>query len=69
MSKAFKSAVGGFFISVLLTLTAAALAALVWARHPDWTAQQVREALLSAARPPLLASWASDMGHRMITLP
>jgi subtilisin family serine protease len=48
---------------------AAALAALVWSRHPSWTARQVREALEAAARPASLAGPPWETGHGLIRLP
>jgi subtilisin family serine protease len=48
---------------------AAALAALVWSRHPDWTAAQVRAALTTAARPAPLSPAAAETGHGVIHLP
>ncbi len=48
---------------------AAALAALCWSRHPDWTAQQVRAALQKAARDlgPPGHDW--ETGYGMVALP
>jgi hypothetical protein len=48
---------------------AAALAALVWSRHPNWPGQQVRQALQSAARDlgPVGHDW--ETGHGLIRLP
>lgn len=47
---------------------AAALAALVWSRHPDWTAAQVRAALQqSAARP--TGGHSVEVGHGLTRLP
>jgi subtilisin family serine protease len=47
----------------------AALAALVWSRHPDWNARHVGDTLKDAARPcsPECAAW--ETGHGMIRLP
>ncbi len=48
---------------------AAALAAVVWSRHPEWTAGEVRDALQRAARPsaPGIPAW--ETGHGCIHLP
>jgi subtilisin family serine protease len=48
---------------------AAGLAALVWGRHPDWTAQQVRAALCQAARPPTMAAHNCETGYGELHLP
>jgi hypothetical protein len=47
----------------------AALAALIWSRHPDWNARHVGDALKDAARPcsPDGAAW--ETGHGMLRLP
>ena len=34
----------------MATPVVAGVAALVWSKHPDWTATQVREALVRSAR-------------------
>jgi hypothetical protein len=47
----------------------AALAALVWARNPAWTAKQVRSALQQAARRPALARLAGETGDGLLHLP
>jgi subtilisin family serine protease len=47
---------------------AAGLAALVWSRHPDWTANQVRAALERAARKPGSAH-CIETGHGAVRLP
>jgi hypothetical protein len=47
---------------------AAGLAALMWARHPDWTAGQVTEALRRAARD-LGPKGHDETGHGMLRLP
>ncbi len=47
---------------------AAALAALLWSRHPGWTANQVREALRKAARR-TGAGHSSETGHGVVQLP
>jgi subtilisin family serine protease len=48
---------------------AAAMAALVWARHPDWTGQQVNKALQQASRDlgPMGHDW--ETGHGLLRLP
>jgi hypothetical protein len=48
---------------------AAGLAALLWSRHPDWTAGQVRAALLASARDlgPPGHDW--ETGYGRVTLP
>ncbi len=48
---------------------AAALATLVWARHPDWTANQVNESLRQASSDlgPLGHDW--ETGHGLLRLP
>jgi subtilisin family serine protease len=48
---------------------AASLAALCWSRHPDWSAEQVREALRESARDlgPRGHDW--ETGYGMIALP
>jgi hypothetical protein len=48
---------------------AAALAALVWSCHPDWTALQVRQALRLAARHPGAVLPAGDTGYGEVHLP
>jgi subtilisin family serine protease len=48
---------------------AAALAALVWSRHPDWTGREVREALRLTTRACLPGSPAWETGHGCIHLP
>jgi subtilisin family serine protease len=48
---------------------ASALAALVWSRHPDWHAGQVRDALRRAARPADPSSHDWETGHGRIRLP
>ena len=47
---------------------AAGLAALVWSRHPDWTANQVRAALVGAAKKPGSAH-SIETGHGAVRLP
>jgi hypothetical protein len=48
---------------------AAALAALCWSRHPDWTAEQIASALRTAARDlgPPGHDW--ETGYGLVTLP
>jgi subtilisin family serine protease len=48
---------------------AAALAAVLWARHPDWRARQVRQSLVSAALDlgPRGHDW--ETGHGLVRLP
>ncbi len=48
---------------------AAGLAALVWARHPDWTGQQVTAALRSAARDLGPPGHDHETGYGRLTLP
>ncbi|HWG41346.1 MAG TPA: S8 family serine peptidase [Gemmataceae bacterium] len=48
---------------------AAALSALVWSRHPDWSAQRIRDTLQNAARPCSSGSPAWATGHGLIHLP
>ncbi len=47
---------------------AAGLAALIWSRHPTWTANQVRAALQQAAKKPGSAH-STETGHGMIRMP
>jgi subtilisin family serine protease len=47
----------------------AALAALIWSRHPDWSARHVGNALKDSARPCSPESAAWETGHGMIRLP
>jgi hypothetical protein len=47
----------------------AALAALVWSRHPDWDARHVRDALQNAAQPCSPVSPAWETGHGLLHLP
>jgi subtilisin family serine protease len=48
---------------------AAGLAAILWSRHPDWTARQVRQALCASAHDlgPRGHDW--ETGHGLICLP
>lgn len=48
---------------------AAALAALCWSRHPDWTAEQVRDTLRAAARDLATPGHDCETGFGMIALP
>jgi subtilisin family serine protease len=48
---------------------AAGLAALVWSRHPDWTAEQVRGALLQAAVLARPGRHDSETGYGRVHLP
>jgi subtilisin family serine protease len=48
---------------------AGALAALLWSRHTDWNALQIRTALQSAARPCSTTSPAWETGHGLLRLP
>ncbi len=48
---------------------AGALAALLWSRHPDWNAQQIRMALLNAAHPCVASSPAWETGRGILHLP
>jgi subtilisin family serine protease len=51
------------------TPQAAALAALLWSRHPDWTARRVRQALRDAARHTGPARHDGETGFGQIHLP
>ena len=51
------------------TPQAAALAALTWARHPDWTAGQVRRALCESARDLGPAGFDRETGYGLVRLP
>jgi len=48
---------------------AASLAALIWSRHPDWSADQVRAALRSAARDLETPGPDRETGYGLIRLP
>jgi subtilisin family serine protease len=48
---------------------AGALAALLWSRHPDWNAEQIRTALTSAAAPCPVRSSRWETGHGLLRLP
>jgi subtilisin family serine protease len=48
---------------------AAALAALVWCRHPDWTAEKVGAALRQAAVPNGPARHDTEIGYGRVHLP
>jgi subtilisin family serine protease len=48
---------------------ASALAALLWSRHTDWNAEQVRAALRNAARPCSEKSPTWETGHGLLRLP
>jgi subtilisin family serine protease len=48
---------------------AAALAALLWSRHPDWTAAQVRQSLTKCARDLGDKGHDPETGHGLLTLP
>src|SRR5439155_25971643 len=48
---------------------AAALAALVWCKHPDWSAAQVRQALFTSARDLGSPGPDCETGFGMIALP
>lgn len=48
---------------------AGALAALLWSRHPNWNAEQIRAALLNAARPCAVSNQTWETGHGMLHLP
>ncbi len=48
---------------------AAALAALLWSRHPTWNARQVRDSLRSAARPAGTINPNCETGYGSIHLP
>ena len=47
---------------------AAGLAALLWSRYPDWSADRVRTALEKSARPPA-PGHATESGHGTVRLP
>jgi hypothetical protein len=51
------------------TPQAAALAALTWARHPDWTAGQVRQALCHSARDLGPTGFDCETGYGLVRLP
>ncbi len=48
---------------------AGALAALLWSRHTDWNAQQIRAALQNAAQPCPVNSPAWETGYGLLHLP
>ncbi len=48
---------------------AGALAALLWSRHADWNAQQIRSTLQSAAHPCSANSPTWETGHGLLCLP
>ncbi len=48
---------------------ASALAALLWSRHADWSAEQIREALKKSARPCSASSPTWETGHGLLRLP
>jgi hypothetical protein len=48
---------------------AGALAALLWSRHADWNAGQIRTALQNTARPCSASSPAWETGHGLLRLP
>jgi subtilisin family serine protease len=48
---------------------AAALATLLWSRHPDWNAGQVREALARSAHDLLTPGHDEETGYGLIALP
>jgi subtilisin family serine protease len=48
---------------------AAAVAALLWARHPEWTANQVRQALRTAARDLNTPGHDCETGYGLVRLP
>jgi subtilisin family serine protease len=48
---------------------AAAVAAVLWSRHPDWTAREVRDSLQRAARPGAADLPAWETGHGCVHLP
>jgi hypothetical protein len=48
---------------------AAALAALLWSRHPDWTAAHIRQALFASAHDVGTPGPDSETGYGMIALP
>jgi subtilisin family serine protease len=48
---------------------AAALAALLWSRHPAWSAQQVRDALRASARPVGATNPNCETGYGSLHLP
>jgi subtilisin family serine protease len=48
---------------------ASALAALLWSRHADWNANQIRSALQSVARRCAASSPAWETGHGLLCLP
>ncbi len=48
---------------------AGALAALLWSRHPEWKAEQIREALQNATRPCSADSATWETGRGLMRLP
>ncbi len=48
---------------------AGALAALLWSRHPEWNAEQIRDALKVASRPCSANSAIWETGHGLLALP
>lgn len=48
---------------------ASALAALLWSRHPDWNAEQIRSTFKDAARPCPASSSTWETGHGLLSLP
>lgn len=48
---------------------AAAAAALLWTRHPDWSAQQVREKLRLSAYKPTAANHCPELGYGLVKMP
>jgi hypothetical protein len=48
---------------------ASALAALLWSRYANWSANQIRTALQSAARPCPLSDHSWETGHGLLRLP
>jgi subtilisin family serine protease len=48
---------------------AAALAALVWSRHPEWPAAQVRDTLVQSAHDLLTPGHDDETGYGLIALP
>src|SRR5207249_3295930 len=51
------------------TPQAAALAAVLWGRNPDWTADRVRGTLQTAARDLGAAGHDSETGYGLVRLP
>ena len=60
---------GGFGGTSAAAPQAAALAALLAGRHPGWTARQIRERMLTSARPIGRPGYRPETGHGRLWLP